>query len=143
MSQPKWMYEILGSILLFSAGVLGWTLLGNRERVLLAGTFHSVAHKGTGEAQVVALSNGRRVLRLLDVKTYPAPELEVCLVGAPDAEDNDTVRQSGFVCLGSYNPRAGYAAYPLPPQIDLERHRAVTIWERGYQVNFTTAPLAQ
>ena len=91
----------------------------------------------------MALSDGRRVLRLLDVKTYPAPELQVCLVGAPDAEDNDTVRQSGFVCLGSYNPRAAYATYSLPPQIDLERHRAVTIWERGYQVNFTTAPLAQ
>jgi len=122
--------------------VLAWTLLGNRERVLLEGTFHSVAHKGTGQAQVVALGDGKRVLRLLDVKTYPASELEVCLVGAPDAEDNDTVRQSGFVCVGSYNPRAGYAAYVLPAQVDIERHRAVTIWERGYQVNFTTAPLA-
>src|SRR5438874_5870186 len=117
MSQPKWMYRIIGSILLFSAGVLAWTLLGNRERVLLAGTFHSVAHKGTGEAHIVALPDGRRVLRLLDVKTYPAPELEVCLVGAPDAEDNDTVRQSGLVCLGNYNPKVAYAAYFLPSQI--------------------------
>src|SRR5882762_7544554 len=114
MIQPKWMYAILGSILFVSAGVLAWTLFGSPERVLLAGDFHSVAHKGTGQAQVVALSDGRRMLRLLDVKTYPAPELEVCLVGAPDAEDNDTVLQSGLVCLGSYNARIGYAAYTLP-----------------------------
>src|SRR5882724_6809756 len=134
MIQPKWMYRTLGSILFFSAAVLAWTLLGNRERVLLAGNFHSVAHKGTGEARVVALSDGRRMLRLLGVKTYPAPELEVCLVGAPDAEDNETVRQSGFVCLGSYNARIGYAAYTLPAQIDLKRHRAVAIWSREYQV---------
>src|SRR3954470_21499974 len=143
MSQPKLIYRMVGSVLVISAGVLGWTLLGNREHVLLAGTFHSVAHKGSGEARIVTLGDGRRVLRLVDVKTYPAPELEVCLVSAPDAEDNDTVRQSGFTCLGRYNPTAGYAAYPLPPQIDLERHRAVTIWERRYQVNFTTAPLTQ
>jgi len=143
MVQSKGMYRILGSILLLSAGIVTWTLLGNRERVLLAGNFHSVAHKGTGEARVVALSNGRRVLRLLDLKTYPAPELEVCLVGAPDAEDNDTVVQSGYVCLGSYNAKTSYAAYPLPQQIDLQRHRAVAIWSRAYRVNFTTAPLAQ
>jgi hypothetical protein len=143
MIQPKWMYRTLGSILFFSAAVLAWTLLGNRERVLLAGNFHSVAHKGTGEARVVALSDGRRMLRLLGVKTYPAPELEVCLVGAPDAEDNDTVLQSGLVCLGSYDPKAAYVSYPLPPPVDIGRYRAVAIWSRGYQVNFTTAPLGQ
>ena len=141
MIQPKWMYRTLGSILFFSAAVLAWRLLGNREQVLLAGNFHSVAHKGTGEARVVALSDGRRMLRLLGVKTYPAPELEVCLVGAPDAEDNDTVLQSGLVCLGSYDPKAAYVSYSLPAPVDIGRYRAVAIWSRGYQVNFTTAPL--
>lgn len=104
----------------FSAAVLAWTLLGNRERVLLAGTFHSVAHRGTREAQIVALSDGRRVLRLLDVKSYPAPELEVCLAGAPDAEDNDTVRASRVHLSG--NPQAkGWVRRVLPATADRPR----------------------
>ena len=134
---------LVGGILLFSVGVLAWTQFGPRERVLLSGAFHSVAHKGEGEARVIELPGGSRTLRLLDVRTYPAEDLEVCLIGAPDAEDNDTVVQAGQVCLGSYSSKTAYAAYPLPAQLDLERYRAVTIWSRRYGVNFTTAPLGR
>ena len=141
MIRPKWMYPILVCILTFSAGVLTWTLAGSRERVLLEGQFHSVAHKGTGEARMVAVSGGGRLLRLLDVKTYPAPDLEVCLVDAPDAEDNDTVVQAGSICLGRYDPRAAFVTYPVPATVDTGRYRAVAIWNRAYGVNFTTAPL--
>jgi hypothetical protein len=132
---------LVGGILLFSAGVLAWTQFGSREHMVLSGAFHSVAHKGEGEARVIELPGGSRTLRLLDVKTYPAEDLEVCLFGAPDAEDNDTVVQAGQICLGSYSSKAAYAAYPLPRELDLLRYRAVTIWSRRYRVNFTTAPL--
>ncbi|HLK61801.1 MAG TPA: DM13 domain-containing protein [Bryobacteraceae bacterium] len=134
---------LVGGILLFSVGVLAWTQLGPREHVMVSGTFHSVAHKGTGEAQVIELPGGSRTLRLPDVKTYPADDLEVCMIGAPDAEDNETVLQAGQVCVGSYSSKRTYAAYPLPARLDLQRYRAVIIWSRRYQVNFTTAPLVQ
>ena len=136
-----WIYRVAGFLLFFSAGVLAWTLFGNRERLLLIGEFHSVAHKGSGQARILATADGRRMLRLLNVRTYPGSDLEVCLVAAPDAEDNDTVRQEGFVCLGGFHPRTGYAAYPLPAGLDLEKYRAVSIWSPEYGVNFTTAPL--
>lgn len=141
MNHPKWLYRISGTVLLFSAGILAWTHLGSRERVLLAGNFHSVAHKGTGEARLVSVSGGRRVLRLLGVKTYPGSDLDVCLIGAADAEDNETALQAGLVCVGHYDPKAAFVSYNLPESLDAGRYRAVTIWSRTYQVNFTTAPL--
>ena len=114
--------------------------LSARERVLLAGSFHSVAHKGTGSAQIVQLSDGHRQLRLIEAKTYPSSDLDVCLIAAPDAEDNDTVREAGVICLGSFG---SLNSYPVPASLDLNRYRAVTIWSRSYQVNFTTAPLGE
>lgn len=135
-------YKIFGVSMCFAVGVLAWTVLGGRERVLLSGNFHSVAHKGSGEARVV-MTRGQRFLRLLDIRTYPASDLQVCLVAAPDAEDNDTVKQAGFACLGGYNPKDAFVAYAVPAGVDLERYRSVTVWSRSYEVNFTTAPLAE
>lgn len=123
------------------AGLAGCSLPGSTERVVSRGSFHSVAHKGSGEARVVVDAGGRHVLKLLGVKTYPSTELDVCLVAAPDAEDNDTVRRSGFLCVGEFRAKAESVAYPLPPQFQPRLHRAVAIWNRGFGVNFTTAPL--
>ena len=141
MRQPRWIHRTMGAILIFSAGVLVWTLLGGKERVLLKGSFHSVAHKGRGEARVVEVVGQGRILRLLDFQTYPAPDLQVCLLTAPDAEDNETVRQASPVCLGSVDARIAYHAYAIPAALDLPRYRAVSVWSTGYEVNFTTAPL--
>jgi hypothetical protein len=124
-----------------AAGLAGCSLFGNNERVVSRGSFHSVAHKGSGEARVVVDAGGRHILKLLRVKTYPSAELEVCLVAAPDAEDNDTVLRSGFACVGEFRTKAELLAYPLPPWFQPRLHRAVTIWNRGFGVNFTTAPL--
>jgi hypothetical protein len=128
---------LLIAAVFLTGGAIAWKLSA-RERVLMAGSFHSVAHKGAGTAQVVQFDNGRRVLRLIQAKTYPSNDLDVCLIAAPDAEDNDTVRQAGFVCLGSFG---NLRPFPVPASIDLSRYRAVTIWNRAYNVNFTTAPL--
>jgi len=135
------MYRILGSILVFSAGAIIWINQGNRESVLLTGAFHGVAHKGTGEARLVMLRNRTRVLRLLDLKTYPGFDLEVCLAALPDAEDNETVKGAAPVCVGPYDGKTAYGSYPVPDTVDTERYRTVVIWSRSYQVNFTTAPL--
>jgi hypothetical protein len=62
-------------------------------------------------------------------------------VAVPDAEDNDTVRQAGFVCVGSFDAKAESKVFAVPGSVNLEKYRAVTIWSRRYQVNFTTAPL--
>ena len=114
--------------------VVAVAFLSSCDRALLSGSFHSVAHKGSGK---VIVTPGH--LRLLDLKTYPSNDLQVCLIAAPDAEDNETVVRSSPVCLGSF----GNFAFDIPKDLDLNRYRAVVIWDRSYKVNFTTAPLAK
>jgi len=129
----------LCGVLFLTAGLLASCEFGGGERILLSGSFHSVAHKGTGSAVIAELPHGRRILRLIQAKTYPANDLEVCMIAAPDAEDTETVRQAGFRCLGSF----GRTDFDVPPDLDLNVYRAVAIWSRSYALNFTTAPLAK
>ncbi len=143
MIPSKWRSLALGCIVCAGVGLIALRSSANRERTRLVGSFHSVAHKGAGTARIVERSDGTRLLELVWLKTYPAADLEVCMVNAPDAEDNATVREAGFYCLGALDQKQSNQIYPIPTDLDLNRYRAVTIWSTSYQVNFTTAPLAE
>jgi hypothetical protein len=108
--------------------------------VLSSGAFHGVAHEGKGMATIYE-TNGSRVLRLTDFMTSNGPDVQVYLVAANDATDNDTVTKSGFVHLGALKGNLGDQNYDVPADLDLDKYRAVTIWCRRFGVNFATAPL--
>ncbi len=110
-------------------------------RVLLAGTFHSVAHETRGAATVHDLGGGRRVVRFTDFATSNGPDVRVYLVAAADAADNETVTRAGFVELGKLKGTEGDQNYEIPAALDLGKYRAVTIWCRRFSVNFATAAL--
>ena len=114
---------------------------GAATRALAAGRFHSVAHETRGTATIQEVGSGRRVLRLTDFMTSNGPDVRVYLVAASDAGDNETVTKAGFVELGKLKGNEGDQNYDLPPNLDLTRYRAVTIWCRRFSVNFATAPL--
>lgn len=109
--------------------------------VLATGHFHQVAHKGEGAATIIQLRNGRRVLRLTDFRTADKPDLCVVLISAPDAFENQTISNSRIFVLGQLQTASGDQEYELPADLDLTNYGAVTIWNRKYAVNFTTAPL--
>lgn len=135
---------VVALILSIPALVAAWGLLSDHKgapTAIASGQFHQVAHKGKGEAAVYRFSDGRLELRLNDFQTYPGADLEVRLIAAPDAFENETVEKSDFVSLGSLVTHKGDQNYSLPDGIDLTRFSAVTIWSRKYRVNFTTAPL--
>ena len=111
-------------------------------RALAAGNFHKVAHDTKGTATVYELPDGRRTLRLTDFETSNGPDVRVYLVAAHDANDNDTVKQAGFVEVGALKGNVGDQNYDLPADVDLGKYKAVTIWCRRFGVNFGTAPLA-
>jgi hypothetical protein len=108
---------------------------------LAAGQFHSVAHKTMGTAAVYRLPGSKRVLRLTDFETSNGPDVHVYLVAAADAKDNATVKDAGFLDLGSIKGNQGDQNYEVPESTDLGKYRAVTIWCRRFGVNFGTAPL--
>jgi hypothetical protein len=110
-------------------------------RLLASGRFHQVAHKGEGVAAILQLPNGQRILRLTDFRTADNPELAILLISAPDAHENQIVVNSSVFVLGPLQQAGGDQEYSLPADLDLTHFGAVTIWNKKYQVNFTTAPL--
>ncbi len=108
---------------------------------LASGEFHSGAHETKGTAAIFQLGDGKRTLRLTNFATSNGPDVRVYLVAAPDAKDDDTVKNAGFVELGSLKGNIGDQNYDVPANVDLAKYRAVTIWCARFSVNFGTAPL--
>jgi len=105
------------------------------------GTFHGVAHETKGKATIFRLPDSKRVLRFTGFETSNGPDVRVFLVAAPDASDNDTVKNAGYVEVGKLKGNMGDQNYDLPAGVDLNKYRAVTIWCNRFSVNFGTAPL--
>ena len=82
------------------------------------------------------------MLRFTNFETSNGPDVHVYLVATKDASDSDTVRQAGFVELGSLKGNLGDQNYELASDLDLNKYRAVTIWCKRFSVNFATAPLS-
>ncbi len=128
----------------FATAPLGATsAASNSPMVLVAGRFHGVAHETKGTATVYQFPDGKRVLRFTDFETSNGPDVQVYLGMAPDAKDNATVTNAGFVSLGSIKGNRGDQNYDLPVDLDLAKIHSVTVWCRRFGVNFATAPLAQ
>jgi hypothetical protein len=105
------------------------------------GMFHGVAHETRGTATIYKLEDGKRVLRFTDFETSNGPDVNVYLVAANDAKDNETVTKAGFIQLGQIKGNKGDQNYDVPSHIDLNKYKAVTVWCRRFGVNFATAPL--
>jgi hypothetical protein len=106
------------------------------------GQFRGIAHDAKGLASIYRLPDGRQVLRFSGFETSNGPDVQVYLVAAPDAQDNETVTKAGFMRVADLKGNMGDQNYDLPVGVDLNKYRAVTIWCRRFGVNFATAPLA-
>lgn len=106
------------------------------------GNFRGVAHDTKGVAAIYQLPDGKQILRFSGFETSNGPDVQVYLVAAPDAKDNETVTKAGFIRVADLKGNMGDQNYDLPANVDLTKYRAVTIWCRRFGVNFATAPLA-
>ncbi len=109
---------------------------------LYVGSFHGVAHETRGVATIYRLPDGKKILRFTDFETSNGPDVQVYLVAADDADDNETVEKAGFLHLAALKGNIGNQNYDLPGDIDLTKYRSVTIWCRRFGANFATAPLS-
>jgi Electron transfer DM13 len=110
-------------------------------QAIAEGSFHSVAHETKGKATIFEVPDGKRVLRFTGFETSNGPDVRVFLVAAPDASDNDTVKNAGYIEVGKLKGNMGDQNYDVPSNVDLNKYRAVTIWCNRFSVNFATAPL--
>jgi hypothetical protein len=111
-------------------------------KTLAQGSFHSNAHETIGDAAILSLGDGRRILRLTNFSTSNGPDVRVYLVAASDVQDDETVKKAGFVELGPMKGNKGDQNYEVPATVDLAQYRTVTIWCKRFSVNFGSAPLA-
>ena len=118
------------------------TAMAAEPMTLAQGQFHSNAHETIGNAAILSLADGRRVLRLTNFSTSNGPDVRVYLVAAADVPDDATVKSSPFIELGAMKGNKGDQNYEIPESADLARYRTVTIWCKRFSVNFGSAPLA-
>jgi hypothetical protein len=101
-----------------------------------SGGFESAAHETSGQATLIRLAEGGRVLTLTDFETDPGPDLRVYLVTG-DVDDLGDV-----VDLGALKGNRGDQQYDVRRSVDAERYRTVVIWCRAFSVAFGSAGLA-
>ena len=105
------------------------------------GNFKGLAHETKGLASIYQLADGKRTLRLTDFATSNGPDVHVYLVAAEVEKGNDTVKEAGFIDLGSIKGNIGDQNYDIPADADLNKYRTVSIWCARFGVNFGTATL--
>ncbi|HKG94750.1 MAG TPA: DM13 domain-containing protein [Gemmatimonadaceae bacterium] len=113
-----------------------------KPATLAQGMFHSNAHETKGNATVLKLPDGRRVLRLTSFETSNGPDVHIYLVAAADVTDDGIVKTAGFVDLAPMKGNRGDQNYEIPVDVDLAKYRTVTVWCKRFSVNFGSAPLA-
>ena len=114
---------------------------GSDPMVLAKGDFRGLAHETKGVATVHQLPDGKRILRLTNFETSNGPDVHVYLVAAEVAKDNATVKEAGFIDLGSLKGNKGDQNYEVPASVDLNKYKSVSIWCARFGVNFGAASL--
>jgi hypothetical protein len=114
---------------------------GTEAMILAKGDFRGLAHETKGAATVHQLADGKRLLRLTHFETSNGPDVHVYLVAAEVAKDNATVKQAGFIDLGSLKGNKGDQNYEVPESVDLNKYKSVSIWCARFGVNFGAATL--
>ena len=117
------------------------TLKGTEPMVLGKGDFHGLAHETKGVATVHQLADGKRLLRLTNFETSNGPDVHVYLVAAEVTKDDATVKEAGFIDLGSLKGNKGDQNYAVPAEADLSKYKSVSIWCARFGVNFGAATL--
>ena len=110
-------------------------------KTLSKGIFHGVAHDAEGNAEIIELTDGNRILRFTDFAVSNGPDVVVYLSSVDDANDNDTIKNSDFILLGTLKGNIGDQNYEIPGELDLSKYNSAVIWCRRFGVNFAVAPL--
>jgi hypothetical protein len=108
--------------------------------VLSTSPFRSLGHATSGRAVTLELGDGRRFLRLDELRTSNGPDLFVYLSGAAADAPRDSF-DDDFVSLGRLRANQGSQNYEIPDGVDLARYQSVVIWCRRFTYAFGAAAL--
>ena len=112
--------------------------------VIARGRLVGHEHASSGEAVVLRLTDGSRVLRLQDLDTSDGPRLRVWLSAAPVLEGTAgwyVFADAPHLDLGDLKGNVGNSNYVLPADADLTALPSVTIWCARFSVSFAATAL--
>lgn len=98
-------------------------------------------HKGSGQAIVYGLGDGRHVVRFENFRTTNGPALVVYLSKHPAPARASDVTERGFISLGKLKGNIGNQNYTVPPGTDIGEYNSVVIWCELFDVLFSPAAL--
>lgn len=113
--------------------------------VVAAGEFvdADTIHKGSGQATIYALGDGRHVVRFEDFRTTNGPALVVYLAKHPAPTMASHVSEGGYLSLGKLKGNVGNQNYLLPEGTAIADYNSVVIWCELFGVLFSPAALSR
>lgn len=112
-----------------------------QPEMLPGGAFRGLAHAGSGDASILRLADGRRILRFENFTVENGPDLFVYLSSAP-AESGEDAFPGTFVDLGRLKGNIGSQNYEIASTVELARFTSVVIYCKRFSTPFAVAPLA-
>lgn len=113
-------------------------------RVIARGELISHEHTTTGSVVVLELADGRRILRLQDLRTSNGPDVKVWLSDAVVLPGSDGWRifdDGAYADLGQLKGNVGNQNYAVPADVDLTVLTSVSLWCDRFDVSFGAAEL--
>jgi hypothetical protein len=113
-------------------------------RVVARGELISHEHRTSGTVVILAFDDGRRVLRLQDLRTSNGPDVKVWLSDAPVRPGTDGWRvfdDGAYADLGRLKGNVGNQNYDVPADVDLATLSSVSLWCDRFDVSFGAAVL--
>ncbi len=104
---------------------------------LRAGRFEAVGHPARGDATLIRLAEGGRVLTLTGFEVDNGPDLRLYLVAGPARSEGEV---DDYIDLGALKGNRGDQQYEIPRGVDLDRYTTPVVWCRAFSVLFARAP---
>ncbi|MFC0548495.1 DM13 domain-containing protein [Kutzneria chonburiensis] len=105
------------------------------------GTFRSLAHPTSGQAEVVRNADGSYAVQLRDFSTSDGPAVHVWLTSQSQDAGDAKFKEQGHLDLGALKATNGDEVYAVPAGTDIAQYKSVLVWCDRFSVGFGVAGL--
>ena len=100
-------------------------------------------HKGSGQATLYELTDGKNLVRFENFRTTNGPALVVYLAKHSSPTEARHVSDGGYIKLGKLKGNVGNQNYVVPPGTNIGEYNSVVIWCELFGVLFSPAALTR
>src|SRR3954468_12928341 len=105
------------------------------------GTFRSLAHSTSGQAEVVRAADGSYAGKVRNFSTSDGPAVHVWLTSQAQDAGDAKFKDQGHLDLGALKATDGDEVYAVPAGTDIAQYKSVLVWCDRFSVGFGVAGL--